>query len=446
MGGRITSRPEAGGEPGAVGTIAVAGSGAAAPPRGDTRARLATTFRALRNRNYRLFWSGQLVSLTGGWMQRTAMAWLVIQVTDSPLALGTVTMLQFLPMLLFALVGGVVADRFPKRRVLIGTQVGIAVQATALAVLVGSGTVQLWQLYLFAVVQGLFNAVDNPTRNAFAMELVGPDDLANAVALNSGNFNLSRILGPAAGGVLIGTVSIAACFWLNAVSYLPVVVALIRMRPAEFYDVPPPARGSVARQLAEGLGYVLRTPSVFGLFVVIWALGAFGFNFLTFLPLLARYVYDAGAEGYGLLSSCLGFGSLLAVLIVASRQRVTRREMLLAAACFTGVLGLIAVTPWYPLAAALLVVQGIMSIAFSATAQTILQYAAPGQLRGRVMSLYTVLFAGMTPLGAIVVGGLSESFSVRTALLVAVSLCGLGTLAAWLYLRFRLGAKAWADD
>jgi MFS family permease len=419
-----------------------AGTAAAVPATRATRARLATTFRALRNRNYRLFWGGQLVSLTGGWMQRTAMAWLVIQITDSPLALGTVTFLQFLPMLLFALVGGVLADRFPKRRVLLATQIGIAIQATVLAVLVGTGAVELWQLYAFAVLQGLFNAVDNPTRNAFAMELVGPDDLANAVALNSGNFNLSRIIGPAVGGFLIAAVSTAACFWLNAFSYLPVIVALIRMRPAEFYEVPMPSRGSVGRQLAEGLAYVVRTPNVFGLFIVIWALGAFGFNFLTFLPLLARYVYDAGAQGYGMLSSCLGFGSLLAVLVVASRERVTRRGMLCAAACFTVGLALIAITPWYPVAAALLVVQGILSIAFSATAQTILQYAAPGQLRGRVMSLYTVLFAGMTPLGAIVIGGLSETFSVETALLVAAALCGLGTLAAWLYLRYRLGPQA----
>jgi len=428
-----------------VGAAVAAGTVAAVPTTRDTRTRLATTFRALRNRNYRLFWSGQLVSLSGGWMQRTAMAWLVIQITDSPLALGTMTMLQFLPMLLFALVGGVLADRFPKRRVLLATQIGIAIQATVLAVLVGTGAVELWQLYAFAVLQGLFNAVDNPTRNAFAMELVGPDDLANAVALNSGNFNLSRIIGPALGGFLIAAVSTAACFWLNAFSYLPVIVALIRMRAAEFYDVPAPSRGSVARQLAEGLGYVVRTPNVFGLFIVIWALGAFGFNFLTFLPLLARYVYDAGAQGYGLLSSCLGFGSLLAVLVVASRERVTRRGMLCAAACFTVGLALIAVTPWYPVAAALLVVQGILSIAFSATAQTILQYAAPGQLRGRVMSLYTVLFAGMTPLGAIVIGGLSETFSVEAALLVAAALCGLGTLAAWLYLRYRLGPQALAE-
>jgi MFS family permease len=427
------------------------GAPAATSPRGDAdarpaRARLAATFRALHNRNYRLFWTGQLVSLTGGWMQRTAMAWLVIQITDSPLALGTVTFLQFLPMLLFALVGGVLADRFPKRQLLLCTQVGIAVQAMALAILVGTGAVQLWHLYVFAVIQGLFNAVDNPTRNAFAMELVGPDDLANAVALNSGNFNISRIIGPAAGGFLIATVGTAVCFWLNAFSYFPVIAALLMMRPAEFHAIPAPARGSVARQLAEGLGYVVRTPAVFGIFVVIWALGAFGFNFITFLPLLARYVFDTGPEGYGLLSSCLGFGSLLAVLVVAGRGRASRQMMLRAAAGFTVLLGLVALAPWYLLGALLLIILGGTSIAFSATAQTLLQLAAPGQLRGRVMSLYTVLFAGMTPLGAITVGGLSETFGVRVALLTVTVLCGLGVLASWLYLRSRLGAAALAES
>lgn len=420
---------------------AVAPAAAAAPGQGARRQRLAATFRALRNRNYRLFWTGQLVSLTGGWMQRVAMAWLVLQLTDSPLALGTITMLQFLPLLLFSLIGGVVADRFPKRRVLLVTQVGIFTQAVVLAVLVGTGTVELWHLYSLAVVQGLFNAVDNPTRSAFVMELVGPDDLANAVALNSGNFNLSRIAGPAIGGVLVSAVSIAACFWLNAVSYLPVIAALLLMRPAELYDVPAPARGSVPRQLAEGIGYVLRTPAVFGPFVVIWALGAFGYNFLTFLPLLARYVFDAGPEGYGLFSSCIGVGSLIAVLVVAGRGRATRRMLLWAALGYSCLHGLVALAPWYALAALLLALLGGASIAFSATAQTLIQYAAPAALRGRVMALYTVLFAGMTPLGALVIGGLSESYGVRVALLVATALCLVGSGAAWAYLRYRLGPE-----
>ncbi|MBX5490588.1 MAG: MFS transporter [Chloroflexi bacterium] len=400
------------------------------------RSWLGATFRALENRNYRLYWSGQLVSLTGSWMQRTAVAWLVLELTDSPLALGTVTMLQFLPMLLFSLVGGVLADRWPKRRVLLVTQVGSALQATALALLVSSGQIDLWHLYALSFIQGLFQAVDNPTRAAFAAELVGPDHLANAIALNSGNFNASRIFGPALAGALLATVGTAVCFWANALSYVPIVWGLLAMRPEEFH-MAPPARGSVYGQLVEGLAYAVRTPAIFGVLVIVWALGTFGFNFITIIPLLARFVFDAGPEAYGLLSSCLGAGSLCGALLAAGRARATRGWLFFGAAVFTVLLGSVALSSWYALSAVLLFALGMAGITFSATAQTLLQYAAPGQMRGRVMSLYTVLFAGTTPLGALVVGGLSESYSVPAALLVTASLCALGTATAWLYLRYR---------
>jgi MFS family permease len=401
-------------------------------------------FRSLRNRNYRLYWSGQLVSMTGSWMQRTAMAWLVLDVTASPLAVGTLTMLQFLPILLFSLVGGVLADRLPKRRVLLATQIGTALQAVALAVLVSMGDVDQWHLYGLALVQGLFQAIDNPTRAAFSMELVGREDLANAVALNSANFNVSRIVGPALAGVLLASVGTAVCFWLNALSYAPIILSLLALRPAEFHAVPEPARGSMGGQLAEGLRYALRTPFVFGVLLVVWSLGAFGFNFMTIIPLLARFVFDAGPEAFGFLSSFLGAGSLCGVLLVAQRANATRGWLFGGAAAFSVLLALVALSPWLTLSAALLFVLGFAGLTFSANAQTLLQYAAPGQLRGRVMSLYTVLFAGMTPLGAIVVGGLSEVYSVQAALLIVASLCALGTLASWLYLR-RPAARAEAS-
>jgi MFS family permease len=403
------------------------------------------TFRALRNYNYRLFWAGQFCSLTGTWIQRTGLAWLVLDLTGSPLALGTVTMLQFLPISLFALFGGVLADRFPKRKVLVGTQTAIALQSAVLALLVSGGHIELWHLYILALVQGVFVAVDNPTRNALVMELVGRDDLANAVALNSGNFNLSRIIGPAAGGVLIAGVSMAACFWVNVGSALVPIAALLLMRPAEFHEVPPPARGPLKRQLLEGLAFALRTPSLFGVLWVIWTFGAFGFNFITMLPLLARYAYGTGPEGYGVLSSCLGLGSLASALLVAGRRQASRRVMLAAGVAFATLLALVALAPWYALGAVLLGVLGLASIAFAATAQTLCQYAAPGQMRGRVMSLHTVLNMGMTPLGAMVVGGLSENLGVRLTMGVLAGLCALGTLVAWLYLRYRLGPRALAD-
>jgi len=408
--------------------------------------RLGATFRALRNYNYRLFWGGQFISLTGDWVQRAGMAWLVLDLTGSPLALGTVTMLQFLPISLFALFGGVLADRLPKRRVLVLTQIGICTDTVVLAALVSSGTIQLWHLYVLAIIQGLFQAVDAPTRQALVMELVGRDDLANAVALNSGNFNLSRILGPALGGVLIASIGTAACFWLNASSYLAVIVALALMRAAEFHAVPPPARGRVLRQLGEGIAYAVRTPALCGVFIVVWTFGAFGFNFITILPLLARYAYETGPEGYGVLSSFLGVGSLAAALIVASRQHATRRLLLGAAATFAALLALLGANPWYGVGALLLLVMGVASIAFSATGQTLIQYAAPGQLRGRVMGVYTVLAMGMTPIGALALGGLSELAGIRAALGVVSALCALGTVVSWLYLRHHLGRQAFAHE
>jgi MFS family permease len=374
------------------------------------------------------------------------MAWLVLDLTGSPLALGTVTMLQFLPISLLALFGGVLADRLPKRRVLVFTQIGICTDTVILAALVSSGHIQLWHLYLLAVVQGLFQAVDAPTRQALVMELVGRDDLANAVALNSGNFNLSRILGPALGGVLIASIGTAACFWLNGFSYLAVITALALMRPAEFHAVPSPARGRVLRQLGEGIAYTVRTPALAGVFLVVWTFGAFGFNFITILPLLARYAYETGPEGYGVLSSFLGVGSLIAALIVAGRQHATRRLLLSAAGTFAVLIALLGANPWYVVGAPLLLAMGVASIAFSATSQTLVQYAAPGQLRGRVMGVYTVLAMGMTPIGALVLGGLSEVAGIRLALGVVSALCGLGTLGSWLYLRRHMGHQALGQE
>jgi MFS family permease len=427
---------------------ATALSAPAAPPdpAAAPRTRLGTTFRALRNYNYRLFWGGQFFSLTGSWIQRTGLAWLVLEMTGSPLALGTVTMLQFLPISLLALFGGVVADRFSKRQVLIVTQILVGAQAIVLAALVSSGSVQLWHLYVLSLIQGTFLAVDNPARSALVMELVGREDLSNAVALNSGNFNLSRIVGPAVGGVLIATVGMAACFWVNAASYVGPLVGLLLMRPAEFHDVPPPARGSVRRQLAEGIGYVLRTPALFGALLLVFTFGAFGFNFISIIPLLARFVYETGPEGYGVLSSCLGLGSLVAALVVAGREQASRRVLFGAAASFAVLLGCVALTPWYALGALLLLVLGFATIAFAANSQTLIQYAAPGQMRGRVMSLHTVLNMGMTPLGALSIGGLSEYLGVRLALGVLCGLCCLGTVATWCYLRYRLGPNLLADS
>jgi MFS family permease len=422
-------------------------NGAANASSGDprltkARARVGATFRALHNRNYRLFWGGQFASLTGGWMQRTAMGWLVLDLSGSPLALGTLVLLQFSPLFFFALIGGVLADRLPKARLIIGTQCGEALQAAAIAVLVGTGTVELWHLYVLGFFQGMLHAVSNPTRQAFTVELVGRADLPNAVALNSGNFNMARIVGPAVAGILIAGPGLSACFWLNAFLHVPIMVGLLLIRTSELHDVAPPARGSMLHQVLEGLIYALRIPAVFGTLVLVWAVGTFGFNFMTLLPLLARNVFDVGPEAYGLLSSFLGLGALAGVLVIAGQRRIGRARMLVSAGGFTLVYGLIALSPWYWLTAGLLAILGAFALTFSTTAQTLLQEESPPHLRGRIMSLYILVFAGVSPVGAITMGGLSEFLPVRVALGILTVLCLVGVLMTWAYLRYRLGADA----
>jgi MFS family permease len=403
--------------------------------RAPFRRALGSTFRAMRVRNYRLFWFGQLVSLSGTWMQRVAQAWLVLQLTDSPFALGTVSALQFTPLLLLSLFGGVVADRVPKRRLLVITQAIMAGQAVAIAILTTTGQIQLWHIYVLAALLGLANSFDNPSRQALVMEMVGPKDLPNAVALNSSLFNSARLIGPAVGGAIIAAAGLAVCFWLNAVSYLAVIGALLAMRPAEFFDVPSPNRGRMLPQLREGLAYALHSRDVCVIVILLASLGSFGYNFNIFLPLIARYVLDVGPFGLGVLFSCLGAGSVVAALTLASRREASERTLLVGATIFTCLLLLVALSSLFLVTAVLLLALGAASIVFSATANTRMQMAPPAALRGRVMSLYTLLFAGTTPLGSFVIGSLSERLGVQFALVSCAALCILGVLGGVLYAR-----------
>ena len=403
------------------------------------RPALARTFRALRNPNYRLYWSGQLVSLTGTWMQRIAQSWLVLQLTHSPLALGTVTTVQFAPILLFSLFGGVLADRAPKRQLLVCTQAVMGVQALAFALLISSGQIQLFQVYLLAAVLGIANALDNPTRQAFVVELVGQGDLPNAVALNSMVFNSSRIVGPAVGGLLIATVGLAGCFYLNAASYLAVIAGLLLMNPARFFAGRPSKRGNVARQIGEGLRYALTTPDIALVVLLMGVLGTFGYNFTVILPLIARDVLHTGAAGFGTLTSAMGVGSLAAAFGVAYHGRATRRTLLVGAAGFSLLLAAVGLSRWWPLTIPLLVALGLCSIVFTTTANTRLQLVADPAFRGRVMSIYMLLFAGTTPIGSFVIGALAERGGVQAAVVEAAAICGLGVVVGLLYLRRHAG-------
>lgn len=395
---------------------------------------MAHAFRALRIPDYRRFWLGQLASQSGTWMQSLAQAWLVLRLTDSPLALGSVVTTQFTPILLFSLFGGVLADRLPKRRLLLVTQSVMLAQAATLALLTGSGQIRLWHIYVLAAVFGTAIALDNPSRQALVRDLVGPEDLANAVALNSAQFNLSRILGPALAGVLITLVDVAGCFALNTLSYLGVIVALLRLE-TEGRRAAAPARGSVLGQIGEGLRYALTTPDITLVLLLVGVLGAFGYNFTVVLPLIARYVLNATPIEFGGLTTAMGVGSLGAALGLAYTGRATRRALLAGAAGFSLLLGAVALSRAWGLTVALLVALGACSIVFSTTANTRLQLVTPAPLRGRILSIYMLLFAGTTPIGSLIVGTAAERLGVPAAVAGVAAVCSLGVLAAAVYLR-----------
>ena len=397
------------------------------------RQRVAWTFRSLAIFNYRVFWLGQLISISGTWMQTTAQAWLVLQRTNSPTALGTVTLLQFMPVTLLTLFGGVIADRVPKRQLVFCTQSVAALQAAVLGVLVMSNRVQLWEIYSLAFLLGVVNAVDNPTRQAFVSQLVGHEQLQNAVALNSMLFNAARVVGPAIGGITISAIGIGQAFLFNAASFLPVLVGLAVMRPREFHAIAGPARGNIFKQIAAGIRYAVGTPDVLRTLTMVGILGLFGYNFTTMLPLLARYTLHAGALGFGILTSALGVGSVAAALGVATAQRTSQTVITVAALSFSVVLVLVGLSSWMPLTLVLLVVLGVVSMTFSSSANTRLQIAAPDQLRGRVMSLYYLLFAGTTPIGGMLVGVLAALAGVQHMVVLFGLVCLAGVASAALF-------------
>ncbi|MHB8644395.1 MAG: MFS transporter [Thermomicrobiales bacterium] len=410
-------------------------SEAATRPERAPRPPLKQTFRALRNPNYRLFWFGQVISMVGTWMQRIGQAWLVLHLTNSPLALGIVTACQTLPVLLLALFGGVIADRMPKRRVLTITQGVMLAQASVLALLTAAGWINLIALYLLAAILGTASALDNPTRQAFVKEMVGPDDVPNAVALNSIVMNTARLVGPALGGLTIAAIGVAGCFTLNAVSFLGAIGALLLMRPERFYEIPSPPRGKMLAQIGEGLRYVVRTPDIALVMLLMAVIGTFGYNFTVLLPLIAQYVLHAGPIGFGTLTSAMAVGSLIAAFGIAYTGRVTQRTLLTGAAGFSILLLCLALTSIWVVTIVVLVALGLFSIVFTTTANSRLQILTPPQLRGRVMSLYTMLFLGSTPIGSVVLGTLAQRQGVQVAVGEVAVICGLGTVGGLLYIR-----------
>jgi MFS family permease len=410
-----------------------AGSIAPAPDMAEP-SRVSQTFRAFRHRNYRLFYTGQAISLSGTWMRTIAQSWLVLQITDSKEALGLVTMLQFLPITLFVLFAGVIADRVPKRDLIMATRLLAMCQSLLLAVLVTTGQIELWHVYILAAILGFANAFEQPTRQAFVVEMVGKDDILNAVALNSGLFNGARLVGPAIGGVVIAAAGVEAAFFINFVSFVPTIAALLMMDMSQLYKSdtkPGPGTGAIS-ELREGISFALRTPATLLMVILALFIGMFGFNFIVVLPLVAKYVLDGGSAQLGFLTAALGAGAVMSALVLAGRKTVSHFTVFVGGSMFAVLLAAVAASHWFALTLLALVLLGVALTAFAATANTALQLATPDHLRGRVMGLWMLLFAGSTPFGGYS-RVLAEHIGVQEAIGFNAGMCAIGVAVALLY-------------
>jgi MFS family permease len=397
--------------------------------------RLTQGFDALRIRNYRFYWFGQLVAFTGRWMQTTALAWLVIELTRSPLAIGLVTTFQFLPLMALSLFGGVIADRFPKHRLILIMQIAATIQALILGGLVLTKLITIELVYLLAFIQGVINAVDNPVRQTFVGEIIGRERLQNAVALNSMQFNIARIFGPAVAGVVVAQAGVAPALLISAVGFVGAAFSLLIMDRSAITATPPKVQSSVVEQLSEGISYAWGTPSVLLVLIIVAAIGTFGYNFTVVLPLLAGFVLKTDAVGLGTLSACMGAGSLAGAIGTTYARSISHQRLLIASAAFSILLGLTALTTNFALACGLLIILGFFGVTFATTANTLLQTTVPDALRGRVISIYILLFVGSTPIGAFLIGVLSNTLGAQFALLSCAILCLVGVAIGWSYQR-----------
>ncbi len=407
---------------------------------------MSPTFRALSSRNYRIYLTGSVFSNTGTWMQRVAQDWLVLQLTHSGTALGITTGLQLLPALLFSPIAGVVADRVPKRTVLRFTQVAMAVPAAMLGILAITGVVQTWQVYVLAFVFGIGTAFDAPARQSFVVEIVGKDDLANAVGLNSASFNVARMIGPAAAGVLIAALGsgVRAAGWvilINAVSYLAVFISLHRLDGSLLR--PSLVTGTRKRAVRDGVAYVRSRPDLILILCSVFFVGTFGMNFQMTSALMATEVFDKGAGEYGLLASIMASGSLAGALLAARRTKPRLSFVVLAGAAFSLVEIGSGLMPSYVTFAAILPLLGLCALTMVTSANAMIQMTSSPMMRGRVSALYLMIFLGGTPFGSPLVGWVGETFGARWMLIGggAVSFVGISIATAW-YVH-RQGELSW---
>jgi MFS family permease len=393
---------------------------------------LGRTFDSLRVRNYRLFFSGQVVSWTGTWVQWVATGWLILELTKSGFGLGLVTALQWLPVLVLGAWAGVVADRFDKRHLLIFTNVSSGLLSLILGIATVSGFVTLWFVIVIVFLLGIVTAIDNPTRQTFTFEMVGRHRLPNAISLNTATFTTARVIGPVVAGFLIAGIGIGECFLVNAASFVPITIALLRMDPSELATT-----GIVEQkpgQVREGLRYVLSVPILRSLLTIMAVVGTLQYNFQVILPVLAKQTFGGDATTFAFLGAVLGVGMFLGSISSAAFARAGRRYLLTAGFLLGLMSMLVGVAPNVWSAALLMLPLGAASMTFLATVNSALQLNSSDAMRGRVMAIYFVLFLGSTPIGAPIIGWIAETFSPRAALAFG----GLATLAACTYGYYRL--------
>ncbi len=401
-------------------------------------------FRALRHPNYRLYWGGQSVSLIGTWMQSVAQAWLVLQLTGSPIDLGIVTALQTLPVLFVSSFAGVVVDRMPKRNMLICTQASQMLLALVLGLLTATHLVQIWHIYILATLLGFSNGFDMPTRQSFMIEMVGRDDLMNAIALQSMQFNAARGIGPALAGLLIAAIGVTGSFFANAASFAAVIGGLLAMSTDNFYVAPTMDRLPVVESLREGGRYIWATSAVLMVTVLVGALALFNNNANVLVPLFAKNVLNVGPQGYGLLMAIMGVGSFLGSLMVAFAKQPRWLALFGGAAAYFLFQLCFAFSRIYGLSLMLMLLSGFFIILFYTTANTGVQAVVPDSLRGRVMGVYMAVNVGCAPLGQLAVGWLADRWGAPTATAISsiVPLIFLAAAGSWLFLHRRSPALA----
>ena len=394
-----------------------------------------STFSSLKIRNYRLYFIGQSISVSGTWMQTIGQAWLVLKLTNSGTALGLVTALQFLPVLFLGAMGGVIADRLSKRKILFFTQSASGILALILGILVATNTIQLWMIYILATSLGLINAIDNPTRRTFIIEMVGHKELRNAITLFSTVFNLSRVIGPAIAGGIIAGFGLAPCFLINAASYIAVLICLFLMHKEELFSVEPVKRAK--GQLREGLKYVYNTPLLRNVLFMMAIIGTFTYEFQVNLPLFAKFTFYGDASYFAFLNSAMGIGAVVGGLATASRKNSTPRGLIKTALGFGVAVILASLAPTFHLALVAMFIVGIFSITFTSQGDTILQLESAPAMRSRVVALWSVAFLGSTPIGGPIIGLIGEyvgpRWSLATSGFAAIAAGIFGVIMLWNY-------------